>query len=172
MDQWEFFYRVQTMSIVSAHLSLGRLPLFYIYHQSVVVCTTMIKLHFSLYALRVGQRECCVFFLFFLFVRTLACSLALMVVKREKKYSSTTVRYTYMHITHSVAKYKEKAVFLFFFLSFFSFLQCAVWVDVMLQGSKSGRHDAWCIRMQEKNLVSITDMHQNTFFPMFWRWNL
>jgi hypothetical protein len=88
--------------------------------------------------------------------------------KREKNFHPPLCA---THITHSVAKYKEKAVFSFFFLSFFSFLQCAVCmcVDVMLQGSKSGRHDAWCIRMQEKKLVSITDMHQNTFFPIFYR---
>ncbi len=128
------------MSIVSAHLSRASSALL---HLSSISHSLHDDDQITFFSIRASSWPTRVLHFFsLLFVRSYARSLALMVGTRKKKYSSTTVRYTYAHITHSVTKYGEKAVFFFFSFFSFPFLQCTLWVDVMLQGSKSSRHDA------------------------------
>ncbi len=104
------------MSIVSAHLSRASSALLHL--SSISRSSLHDDDQITFFSIRASSWPTRVLHFFsLLFVRSYARSLALMVGTRKKKYSSTTVRYTYAHITHSVAKYKEKAVFFFSFLS-------------------------------------------------------
>lgn len=149
IGQWDCFDKVKAMSIICAHLSPASSAL-------LLLSSISRSLHdddqitfflYTSFAPTNGRAP----FLFFL--RSYARSFACVNGRKEgekKIYSSTTVRYT--HITHSVAKHEEKAVF-FFSPLLFPFLHRVVWVDVMwcCKAPKKARHDAWCTRMQEKN---------------------
>ena len=123
------------------HTSLGRLPLFYIYHPSAVVCTTMIKLHFSPYVVRVSQRESAVSFSS-LFLRSYARSFACVNGRKEEKRRRKKyifIHHCALHTYNSFGRKTRRESCLLFFLllsSFFPFLHRVVWVDVMLQGSE------------------------------------
>ena len=124
------------MSIVRSSLPLS--VVFHIAHQSVPVRTTMIKLHFSLYVLCIGQRECCIFSPFSLLSLSLSLSFLLVRLRafacisvgggreREKKYSSNAVRHTtYAHFTIRSQNSETRSSLLFsFFLSLSSVVLC------------------------------------------------
>lgn len=80
--------------------------------------------------------------------------------KEEKKkklfiHHSVLRIHTHTHITHSVAKYKENAVFSFFFLLFFNVLCGWMWC---CKAPESCRHTA-CYILEKKMLVSMIYVH-------------
>jgi hypothetical protein len=117
MDQSEFFLSVRAIPIVSVHISLPRSSSALL-HLSSISHSVHDDDQITFFSIRAWSRPTRVlrFFLFFLFVRSLAC-----VNGGAKKKEKIFIQHCALHTsTHSVAKYKEKAVF------FFSFSVCCV----------------------------------------------
>lgn len=171
IDQWDCFYKVKAMSIVCAHLSRASSALL---HLSSISRSLHDDDQITFFSIRrscqpTGERR--FFFLLFFFVLMLARSLVLMVGKKRKEGEKYIfIHHCALHTYNSFGrKTRRESCLLFFFSSPLSFLFYIVLCGWMwcCKAPKNARHDAWCIRMQEKKLVSMEDMCPHAFPPSF-----